>query len=107
MVIGEVLLIVLLLVSTDLDPVDRVFLPILNLIGKVKIIKEFKTSTNVIYIVVIMIKIVGSHHLTSQLCFLAKIRDNLPTASAGDEGDGRGLLPLHLHQGHHQHQGRG
>ena len=31
MVIGEVLLIVLLLVSTDLDPVDRIFLPVLHL----------------------------------------------------------------------------
>ena len=32
-VIGEVLLIVLLLVPADLDPVDRVFLPILHLGG--------------------------------------------------------------------------
>ena len=33
MVIGKFLLIILLLVSTDLDPVDRIFLPVLHLGG--------------------------------------------------------------------------
>ena len=39
MVIGEVLLIVLLLVPADLDPVDRVFLPILHL-STTKMLKD-------------------------------------------------------------------
>ena len=34
MIISEILLIILLLISADLDPVDRVFLPILHLVEK-------------------------------------------------------------------------